>query len=190
MQMSDAWKQAFDRIILIHHAGYAERESVFQSEIDRVGIDRHMLSIVYGIDSPFIDGIRNTAKVSCNKLRNERGYFQCSFNHYQAWKIVQMSGWRRVLVLEDDIAFLKDLSRIQNLLTDIPSSADVVLFDKWCFGNPSGFKKYMSSCSGNYCPLNRKGFELFSAACYSLSVKACTAFAVKSEACVYGADHL
>lgn len=38
-------------------------------------------------------------------------------------------GYSRILILENDIVFLKDLSIVKSYVEDIPSSADVALFD-------------------------------------------------------------
>ena len=57
--------------------------------------------------------------------------FSCSFGHYSIMKIAELKGYSRILILEDDIAFLNDVDEINHILDTAQSEVpnyDVCLF--------------------------------------------------------------
>jgi GR25 family glycosyltransferase involved in LPS biosynthesis len=56
--------------------------------------------------------------------------FNSILAHYRCYKIAQSMNYERVLILEDDVMFLKQKELMSDILEASPSS-DVVLYDKF-----------------------------------------------------------
>ena len=67
-------------------------------------------------------------------LKEKCGNFNCAYAHYEIYKEALGLGYKRILVLEEDIVFLKDLLLMQQIFDSFPNY-DVVLFDKFVY-NP------------------------------------------------------
>lgn len=73
---------------------------------------------VYGIEWPMI-----------------KTKFDCMFNHYETIKLAYELGVDHILILEDDVRFLKNIDTIKEYLEELPAVADLALFDYIHFPN-------------------------------------------------------
>lgn len=143
------WKKYFDQVFVLHYAGYTEIEDKLNAELARVGlVDSGILTIHNNISSPFLSILQRN--VNCDNVPNDMqpSSFSCSFGHYTIMKIAELKQYRRILILEDDIVFLKDVDMIDRILetslNEIPNY-DVCMFSH--FQSP--------------CPRNQKDIDQY-----------------------------
>ena len=176
------WKKYFDAVYVLHYAGYNEIEQHLMSELKRVGLsDSGILHIHENISSSFLRTLKKN--VDCeDRLKND-STFSCSFGHYSILKIIELKNYSNVLILEDDVTFLKDIDQIQKILDqtliDIPNY-DLCLFSHFqtpCSDIKEEIPKYvneMQNAAKNnqmFIPYNKNSAPVSSAACYAVSRK-------------------
>ena len=159
------WKKYFDHIYCIHYIPYAERYKKCIEELKRVGIrDSGIFSWKLTWDSPIFDRLYDlypkAPSLGCMKV---------GLAHYLAIKEAYELGFKRVLILENDNIFLKDVKRIREILDTLPDK-DIVLLDKV----PAVSAKYEEAIvndkiNDNFIDIGKK-FYVF-ANCYVLSRK-------------------
>lgn len=114
------WTKYFDHIFCIHYISKdrIERHHQLINELTRVGIyDSGIFSFIYDEDSLFTNKLYNDISI-------DTGYGvvdyskRVTLNHYKALNISKLLGYKNVLIIEDDIVFLKDLQVIKNALEE------------------------------------------------------------------------
>ena len=109
------WKKYVDHIYCIHYTPYSDRKERLEKELKRVGIlDSDIFSWEYSYDMP---------KFASNASQD------LAYNHLLCYYNALYMGYEKVLILEDDIVFLKDINMIQTLLDNLPNEYDLCLFD-------------------------------------------------------------
>lgn len=163
------WKKYFDHIYCVHYIEYKEREEELKKELERVGIlDSGIFSFKYTFSSP-IDKVLYESESFSRERFNKRfsiGAYNLAKGHYDCMKESLGLGYKRVLFLEDDVAFLKDLEEITRILEASPH-ADIEMYDKVAIrGMWNEFKKKL--------PINKDyvGYNLlWTTSCYSCNRK-------------------
>ena len=172
------WSKYFDRIYCINFSQYTERKQLMQFQLNRVGILNSGIfewQITYS--GPFEklylqmleEGNNNNQDLTLARVSTILG-------HLQAIKKAYYNNYERVLIIEDDERFLKDLDELQKKLDNLPSKDeyDLVLLDKFCFtysqyrqlkNNKSNFinkdyAKFEKCVSAGCYVLNRTGMEV------------------------------
>lgn len=56
------------------------------------------------------------------------GQISCSLGHYHIYKICSLRKYRNVLIIEDDVVFLKDIFKIEEILENTPKDEDLVMY--------------------------------------------------------------
>ena len=178
------WKKHFDQVFVLHYAGYTEIEDKLNAELSRVGlVDSRILTIHNNISSPFLSILQRN--INCDSVPNaiRPSSFSCSLGHYTIMKIAELKGYSRILILEDDIAFLKDVGKIESILdaaaAEVPDY-DVCLFSHFmspCPRSVSDIQKYadeMHQCQAlnkYFIPYTSSSAPVASGAAYGLSRK-------------------
>lgn len=118
----------FDRKVMLYYTGNRlTRTPQMENELDRVGLgcaDRQW-QFPSPIDRVLLMSMAHIP--SCER----GGYFNCSMGHYRAIATAYHLGCESVLIMEDDISFLKDLSKIQEIVEDLPDDYDVAMLDSF-----------------------------------------------------------
>lgn len=126
------WKKYVDKIYIITYTTRRNNE-FFYEELNRVGIMDYpeLIHTFENIHTPFYKDLFNTIVKNNNKDRyynygpntldieknTEYSYvFDAAMAHYYCFKHAQQHNYEKILVLEDDILFLKDISQIKILL--------------------------------------------------------------------------
>ena len=114
------WKKYFDHIFCIHYISKdrIDRHNKLIDELIRVGIyNSGIFSFIYDEDSLLTNTICNNFPVIF--CENAQQYAKrVTINHYKALSISNILNYKHILILEDDIVFLKDLQFIENMLID------------------------------------------------------------------------
>ena len=152
----EAWK-LFDRVYLICCHKYNNRLAYIKNELQRVGIDNYFEMM--DNPDPFLEFLQPKLPY---RRRFQKNTFRCGYNHFRAISDAYFSGLQSVLLVEDDIVFLNDLTVLRNILLALPSDFDIALFDKT-------YAEGSRDTNSNY----RWGrFDVFrSTGCYALSRK-------------------
>jgi hypothetical protein len=151
------WKKYFDHIYCIHYKPHVERFEELNNELKRVGIlDSEIFNYL------FTNEDNSEYIIPANKVTINHKY--CLMHAYE-------NNYNRILILENDIRFLNNISIIENYLYQIPKDADMVWFDYiygFEFEEIDRYKKLNINI-----PFINIGKEerIFSAACYMCSRK-------------------
>lgn len=180
-EMNTSFDTVFDHIYCLHYLPETERLTKLKSELKRVGIDEtsDYFSWVYDYPSPLLDVLfKNTRlKISTALKSSGRDYMkQLSIKHYKTIKEAYSIGYERILILEDDVRFHKDLRYINRLLLEIPDT-DVVMLDKMVCSAPRAdvkYKEYVKTLSEGtlYGNMKDSGVFFIFSSCYALNRKA------------------
>lgn len=126
------WSKYFDHIYCIHGEVCEERRYEIENELRRVGIlDSGIFTWMIDYDIPKYSDRYENPRSAAGTLGHLRCYCDQLYHHYD-----------RVLILEDDIKFLKDLATIENILSKLPQH-DICLFDWFVYTNNIGANNHM-----------------------------------------------
>ena len=106
------WKKYFDHIYCVHIVEYKERRLELMEELNRVGIlDSGIFSFKYTFRTPLDNVLLNSYNFSraSDAERFDVPKLNLAMGHYACIKEALGLEYKRILLLEDDIAFLKDL---------------------------------------------------------------------------------
>lgn len=174
----NSFTDAFDHIYCLHYLPDGERLTKLKNEFMRVGIDwtADYFTWVYDYPSPLLDLVfsNKNLKMDVALRASSREYIKrVSLKHYEIIRDAYLSGYERVLIMENDIRFHKDLDYIKAMLKEIPDS-DVVLFDKMvcsAFKEDLKYKEYIKTLPENAKYGGMDGIFYIFASCYSLNRK-------------------
>lgn len=160
--------ELFDRIICLHYIPYEERLEPLKQELKRVGIlDSPKFEWKLTFDSPLL---HNLYKNFPNKCVTQ-GLFNCAVGHYEVWKTCEMMRYKKVLILEDDVRFLKNVKRVHEIFADTPAEYDYILYDRYAHSNKVIDETVADRYNDNFA--NHKQVSQFeSNGCYAMSYDA------------------
>lgn len=184
------WGRWFDSIWCITYTGYPDRMAGIESELKRIGIIdsgllRWRLNFPSITDAVMFNFLKANNRTNCTK----QSQVSCSLGHYSCIKSAYELGHNRVLIIEDDERFLKDLDGIVGYLSDIPSDADIVNFDVLpadAQHNESNFPRIVEENSVNSHFFRYR--SMFGGGCYALSRKAMERLVKSYESYIRTAD--
>lgn len=172
------FNDVFDHIYCLHYLPDTERMNKMRDELKNVGIDENdgHFSWVFDFPSALTDMVFNDKRLNMSTSLKSvtREYIKrVSKKHYEIVKEAYSLGYKRILILENDIRFHKDKSYIEKLLSNIPDS-DIVMFDKMVCSAPGDslkYKKYVKELPEGslYGNMNDSGVFFIFCSCYSLN---------------------
>ena len=186
------WNEIFDSIWGISFTGYPERRKSLETEFNRIGIlDSGIFNWRFTYPSIFDNILFDVTKKQLrhNNCKNVPS-MSCSLGHYCCIKTAYELGHEFILVMEDDIRFLKDIGKISKIMENIPPCADIVNFDalpsdiRW---NSQNFQ--IASDSGSYNEFFFRYEMLMGGSCYALSRNAMKRICQRYEQMLAPADH-
>lgn len=123
------WKRFFDKIYCVHYLPHKDRLPRLEKELARVGIlESGILEWRYTVPDVYDDIIWKVAEK--NKWCSRKSYVNLAMENHRILKQAQLLGLKRILVIEDDISFLKDTEEIEKILSAVPVDMGIVQFDK------------------------------------------------------------
>lgn len=182
----------FDSIWGISFTGYTERRKGVESELKRIGIlDSGRFNWRFTFPTIFDNILFDVTKkqLKHNTCKNVSS-MSCSLGHYGCIKTAYELGHEFILIMEDDIRFLKDVGRIADIIKTVPPCADIVNFDalpsdaQW---NEMTYKNAVETGSYNDNFFRADGF--MGGSCYALSRRAMKAICMRYEQMLAPADH-
>jgi len=119
-----AWDR-FGHVGVVCYTGYINRFSRLEEELSRVGISDYQT--YWDFPSPYKEALKS--KITKTSFVAKNGAFSIAMNHYRAIATAYHLGKSSVLVMEDDICFLKDLKVLQEVIYDLPDDFDIAMLD-------------------------------------------------------------
>lgn len=167
------WSKYFDRIYCVHYLPQRERLPRLKDELKRVGIlDSGVFELRYTSDSPYDEIIFKNLEYSlaCVSTTNINIGLEIRRILAEAMEF----GYKRILLLESDIAFLKDLAELKDALDALSPEYNIVQLDKFVnLRIAEEYRKELESATQNkwYMEVPQRAFYT-SAACLSLDAVA------------------
>lgn len=175
------FNSVFNHIYCLHYLPAPDRLPKLKEELKRVGIDENAdyFSWVYDYPTPLLDNVYKDKRLNMNTAlkSSSREYIKrVSMKHYEITKEAYALGYERILILENDVRFHKDLDYISTMLSNMPDT-DVVMLDKMTCSAPlegTKYKKYVKTLPENalYGDMNASGVFFIFCSCYALNRKA------------------
>lgn len=157
-----------DQIYCIHFLPYTNRLEPLKQEFERCNIK---VKFVY------------TNDLGRNPVN------QASEGHLQCINDAIGNGYKKIIIMEDDVRFLKDLNELNEYCKNIPENADIVLFD-YIIANQNKAKDKLNKIKNGYkyyFPINKENF--WNASCYLLSDKAMQHILINQKNKILPPDH-
>ena len=132
------WSKYFDHIFCIHYLANdrVNRHHQLINELSRVGIYQSgIFSFIYDEDSVITNDIMENAR---NKyfIGLDKYGKRVTINHYKAFNIAKICGYKNILVLEDDVCFLKDLDELEKYIQETSIlNTDLIMYDYITYKN-------------------------------------------------------
>ena len=126
-------KTIFDKIYVISLIHNHDRQEFIKYQMNHIGLN---FEFIYGIDfynlindskdnRIFLPDVYNYVNDPIQLAKN----FGCAITHYNAVLNAYELGFNNILIIEDDICFIKNTKLILQLLNDIPKDCDFVSFN-------------------------------------------------------------
>lgn len=125
------WNKYFDHIYTVNFVNHKLRQINLNNELKRVGVlDSGIYDDIEFIPSPLINKLSDmsldVSNITFDSFTKYKMY-NILFNNYFIVKQAYLNGYKKILVFENDIRFLKDINHIENLLD---SSINIFNTDK------------------------------------------------------------
>lgn len=196
--LSDAWKKLFDHIYCVSFLPYKERREQLDKELERIGIlNSGIFSYHYTFQTPIDDVLLKCREFNCTApgLRFNRSALNLAIGHYSIMKEALGLGYKRVLIIEDDISFLQDKEQLLDRLNEFAETklSDIVLFDYVGINAQSSVVERIlmkhSLKKSTLVPFGSNSIVLWNASCYSVNEAAMKKIISKQESKFTAADY-
>lgn len=129
---SIAWDRFFDCIYCIHYIPDTRKLPRLISELKRTGIyDSGILNMRYTCPSKWDEIIFNYERDHENNIIPSKSFVNICLEVRKCLAESIAFGNRRILLLENDVAFLKDIHELNSLLELTPKGYGIVQYDKF-----------------------------------------------------------
>lgn len=115
----------FDYVACVCFTGYKDRQEGLSQELARIGL-LERAHFFWDFPNPYTGLL---AKHSCRDLYHQQ-MFPIGHNNYRAIKTAYELGYSSILVLEDDVRFLRDLSLLAKTIRALPDGYEIAMLDK------------------------------------------------------------
>ena len=125
---------AFDFICCIHYLPYADRLEQCKKSLARIGIlGLKQFQFEYTVPNKYYEVLldENKFEDQIDRKRIKPRNLNLQINRLNLFKKMYYLGYDRILLLEDDSLYYKDLSIIAEYINDLPLDYDIVNFDYW-----------------------------------------------------------
>ena len=121
----------FDHVWCINYAPYSNRRVAVEKEFSRIGLLGSKNFSWHFTTSSIFDNILYdvTVKQLKKNFCPTVGVMNSAFAHFQCLKTSLELGYDRVLVIEDDVRFLKSVGDIAEVINNLPADYEIVNFD-------------------------------------------------------------
>lgn len=121
----------FDMVAVLSYTEYRDRQPALWAELERLGL-KDRAEWFWNFPSPFTERFANSLRISDSI--GSIGAFSCAMGHYRIIKTARALGRSQLLVLEDDVRFVKDAKLLERAVRELPDNYDVAKFE-WFIRN-------------------------------------------------------
>ena len=167
--MNITWNKYFDKIYCLHYIPFKERKELMDFQLKRIGIlDSGIFSYYLTYNNALDKKFERFFRYSSEKIKNNI-FINTSifFGHYNVIREAYAHDYNRILIIEDDVRFLRDLNKIEQVLNNRPQNADIILYDKFLYSMGDFNKLALNKVNDYYAKFSR----CTSAGCYQLNRK-------------------
>lgn len=115
----------FEYVACICYTGYKDRQKTLSKELERVGF-LSKTQFFWDFPTPCTEWLALRA----NHSKYYQKMFPVGYNNYRAIKTCYELGHNSILVIEDDIRFLRDTSCMEIAIREIPKDYEIAMLDK------------------------------------------------------------
>ena len=142
-------KIGFDKVYCISYCRNIEKQNNIRKLMKYLGIN---FEFIYGADYTNLNILKhkdfyfNGSNKNVKDFKYYTHFIGASYDHYTAVIHAYESGANSVLIMEDDCAFINDISYIQWALNNYPKDADIIKFGYFYinfFKNIENIDKYL-----------------------------------------------
>ena len=156
----------FEYVGVVCFTGYVDRQRDLSKELVRVGLND--VHYHWDFPSPYKDALKRS--IPMTRFNAKNSCFFIGLNNYKIIATAYHLGYRNVLVMEDDIRFLRDLNLLDEIISCLPEDYDLAMLDHSKPGKmlPNDYLATFKS------PVQRYWYEfsnLRSSGCYAMSRK-------------------
>lgn len=160
-------KNKFGNIVVLTMSNRLDRQHAIFDQLYKIGYDdSDSIRVHYATPFPYNDLIIDAFNKSGRGRFSKPNEFDCSRNHYSIIKTAYDLGYEHILVMEDDIRFLKDTDIFNNYIENIPEDFDILQFG--AFTADQNIAKYLN---GSNLWFKHKDVGIWNASMYALSRK-------------------
>lgn len=135
MSLYNTLKEKFDRIYILNLVTRKDRKENIERQFKELGLPlpdtTEFIKYYYAVPFPYNAVITDAFNRTGTGKFTKPNEYDCSRNHYNIIKISYELGYQRILIIEDDILFLKSADEIKRYLENMPSDANICQFG--CF---------------------------------------------------------
>ena len=172
-QLTNLWESLFDDIFCIVYLPYkSERIDRLESELSRIGmLQAKNFHFKWTYPNPF-------QNVLLNKLNKRKGRkllkseVNIGLAHYEITKESFLLEKKKILILEDDVCFLKSLDDIVSILKNIPDNYNFIFFDYIFLDKCKKNNSFLKNNKINNYFVNLTNEEFWFASCYAMDLSA------------------
>ena len=115
------WEDKFDAIYCISLADNTGRREDLKQELERAGLlNLKIFHWKITVNNELYKYIWSNPSLKANRWWfHLTGTLNCTLEHYAVYKECLALGYKRVLILEDDVVFLKDIREIEKAIDNI-----------------------------------------------------------------------
>lgn len=162
-------KEKFDCIVILSLSSREDRRIMLEKQLESFGIPKpgseEFIRYNYATGFPYNNLIASAFVQSGKGRFTKPNEYDCARNHYNIVKSSLELGYEHVLILEDDILFMKDEEKIIKYLDEMPDDYDVIQFGG--FTADSAWNHYKSSSDELW--LKHREVGIWNCSMYALS---------------------
>lgn len=117
----------FDKIFCLNLCERPDRRDYMERQFRQLGV-LDQITWFEVVKHPHTDFIAASMRNGGLGGTNNGGAFNCTREHYTMIKSSYLKGYDSILILEDDVSLLNDIDQFSNILSEIPSSWDILRF--------------------------------------------------------------
>jgi hypothetical protein len=121
-------REDIDACFAVCFTGYKDRAPRLLGELKRAGIDD--VDVIWNFPTPYDNFIMSRIPV-LPVIKKKPGYFSAGMGQYRAMKTAYHRGMERILIVEDDCRFLKDVDRVWDTLEKAPCDGNILMLDSF-----------------------------------------------------------
>ena len=121
-------KLQVDACFAVCFTGYKDRAPRLLKELERAGVDN--VNVIWNFPTPYDKFIMSRIPI-LPVIKRKPGYFSAGMGQYRAMKTAFHLGMERILIVEDDCRFLKDVDRVWDTLDKAPSDGNILMLDSF-----------------------------------------------------------